>query len=102
MIQSVTLSPAEAFLLKIEEERHKRAINDSMQQLNLALKSIYDAHGWIWGVTKGQLQRDPLESSVVRFVYDDGQPMPLQTAEVISSGPDGVPELKIVPIEAAG
>ncbi len=100
MIQSVTLSPAEALLLKIEEQRHKTTVAESMKQLTLALQSIYQAHGWPWGVLKGQMQRDPLDTSVVRFVYDDGQPTPGPTADVISSGKDGVPELKIVPMEA--
>ena len=104
MIQSVTLSPAEALLLKIEEERHRSVMRDSAQKLELAVQSIYQAHGWPWGVLKGQMQRDPLDQTVVRFVYDDGQPAPV---EVVTNG--GVtttfvapPELKIVPLEKQG
>lgn len=88
MIQSVELSPAETLLLKIEQERHAEVVRGSTERLEHAVKSIYHAHGWEWGKTKGQMQRDPLDANIIRFVYDDG------TTPV----PDAKPELKIVDI----
>lgn len=96
MIQSVTLSPAEALLLKIEEDRHRSVMRESTQKLESALQSIYQAHGWPWGVLKGQMQRDPLDQQLVRFVYDDGQTAP--PSETPATGP--IPDLKIVPMNA--
>ncbi len=98
MIQSVTLSPAEALLLKIEEDRHRSVMRDSTHKLELALQSIYQTHGWPWGVLKGQMQRDPLDQSVVRFVYDDGQQAPPTETPAVGA----IPDLKIVPMESAG
>lgn len=88
MIQSVELSAAEALLLKIEQERHAEVVQSSSARLERALKSVYLAHGWVWGVTKGQMQKDPLDTNVIRFVYDDGQ----------TPVPDEKPALKIVDI----
>lgn len=95
MIQSVTLSAAESLLLKIEEQRHKEVLKDSTDQLTAAVQAIYAAHGWVWGVTKGQMQRDPLDQTTVRFVYDDGVAAPLPDVPA-----ESVPELKIVPLTA--
>lgn len=72
MIQSVELSAAEALLLKIEQERHEQAVRSSTEKLEHALKAIYRAHGWEWGKTKGQMQKDPLDTNIIRFVFDDG------------------------------
>lgn len=96
MIQSVQLSAAESLLLKIEEQRHKKVIQDSTDQLQAAVMAIYAAHGWVWGVTKGQMQRDPLDQSVVRFVYDDGTQAP-----AVDVPAESVPDLKIVPLQAS-
>jgi hypothetical protein len=87
MIQSVELTTAEALLLKIEQERHAETVQSSTQRLENALRAIYLAHGWVWGQTKGQMQKDPLDTSIIRFVYDDGKQ------------PGEKPDLKIVDVE---
>lgn len=89
MIQSVQLTPAEALLLKIEQERHEQVVHDSSQRLERALKAIYFAHGWEWGKLKGQMQKDPLDTNVIRFVFDDGAQAPV---------PPDAPALKIVDV----
>lgn len=88
MIQSVDLSPAEVLLLKIEQERHAEVVQSSSARLERALRSIYLGRGWEWGKTKGQMQKDPLDENVIRFVYDDG----------VATPDGGKPELKIVDV----
>lgn len=85
MLQSVTLTPAEAHLLKVEEERFRQASEEAKTRLQSAIKAVYLAHGWEYGVLKGQMQRDPLDPDTVRFVYDDG-------VEAPTTGGDAQPE----------
>lgn len=91
MIRSVDLTPAETLLLKIEQEGHERVIRESSARLEKAVKAIYSAHGWEWGKIKGQMQKDPLDTNIIRFVYEDGLAAP--------EPPKDGPQLKIVDVE---
>lgn len=93
MIQSVQLSVAEALLVRIEQERHERVVKESNQKLEAAVRAIYLAHGWEWGKVKGQMQRDPLDTNVIRFVFDDGV-----SPDAAPQDPSK-PQLKIVDVE---
>lgn len=93
MIQSVQLSPAEALLVRVEQERHAAVVKESNQKLEVAVRAIYQAHGWEWGKVKGQMQRDPLDTNIIRFVYDDGVSADAQPAD------PSKPQLRIVDVE---
>lgn len=76
MIQSVQLRPAEVLLFEImmREDAHLRSQADAILKQRTA--AIFQSHDLPLS-TEGHFQKDPLDGSVVRFLYDDGTPAPV-------------------------
>lgn len=73
MMKSVQLRPAEVLLFEImmREDAQARAEADAILKQRTA--ALFLSHELPLS-TEGHFQKDPLDGSVVRFLYDDGVP----------------------------
>lgn len=72
MIQSVGLSPAEVLLLQKGEDALRDATARAQAEFQQVVGAIFASHGFAASV-QGSFQKDPLDPSTIRFVYDDGK-----------------------------
>lgn len=71
MVRSTVLSPAEVLLFDIMHREHKAAVDAADALLRERTAALYASHA-LPLTTAGTFQVDPLNRSVVTFLYDDG------------------------------